>query len=70
MGKCGRPKIGWQIDPFGHSREHASLVKQLGFDGLVIVRIDYRDKERRRSEKSLDFIWNTNPNFGTLVKFV
>lgn len=31
FGACGRPKIGWQIDPFGHSREQASLFAQVTF---------------------------------------
>ena len=53
LGDCGVPKSAWQIDPFGHSRELASLFAQMGMDGLYLVRIDYRDKEQRRANKTL-----------------
>jgi lysosomal alpha-mannosidase len=36
------PKIGWQIDPFGHSKEYASILSQMGFNGLYLGRIDFQ----------------------------
>jgi alpha-mannosidase len=39
------PRIGWQIDPFGHSSTQAALLSaETGFDGLFFGRIDYQDR--------------------------
>nr|CAI5853429.1 unnamed protein product [Callosobruchus analis] len=67
FGECGRPKLGWQIDPFGHSREMASIFGQLGFDGLLLGRIDYQDKGFRKNAKTLETIWRSSQNLGKLT---
>ncbi|RZC38887.1 Glyco hydro 38 and/or Alpha-mann mid domain containing protein, partial [Asbolus verrucosus] len=60
LDRCGVPTVGWQIDPFGHSKEHASLMKRLGFESLVLERLDVNDKATRKLEKNLDFYWQTS----------
>lgn len=64
FGSCARPHIGWQIDPFGHSREQASLFAQLGFDGMFFGRLDYQDKIKRLKDKTMEFIWKGSSNLG------
>ncbi|XP_046834727.1 lysosomal alpha-mannosidase isoform X1 [Vespa crabro] len=64
FGSCARPHIGWQIDPFGHSREQASLFAQMGFDGMLFGRLDYQDKAQRLNDKSMEFIWKASPSLG------
>jgi lysosomal alpha-mannosidase len=64
FGECARPKIGWQIDPFGHSREVASLFAQMGFDGLFFGRIDFQDRIPRTLEKNLEMVWKASANLG------
>ena len=46
FGECARPRAAWQVDPFGHSREQASLFAQFGFDGLFLGRIDYQASKK------------------------
>ncbi|XP_052266836.1 lysosomal alpha-mannosidase-like isoform X2 [Dreissena polymorpha] len=62
FGECGRPRIGWQIDPFGHSREQASLFAQFGFDGLYFGRLDYQDKDTRLNQTTMEMIWHGSPD--------
>ena len=51
-------QVAWQIDPFGHSREQASLFARMGFDGLFFGRLDWRDKDTRIRNKTMEVIWN------------
>ncbi|XP_008550968.1 lysosomal alpha-mannosidase isoform X2 [Microplitis demolitor] len=64
FGECARPKIGWQIDPFGHSREQASLFAQFGFDGMFFGRLDYQDKAKRLKDKTAEFLWKASSSLG------
>ncbi|CAA0824595.1 Glycosyl hydrolase family 38 protein [Striga hermonthica] len=53
-----KPRVGWQIDPFGHSAVQAYLLgAELGFDSLFFARIDYQDRAKRRNDKTLEVIW-------------
>ncbi|XP_048762590.2 lysosomal alpha-mannosidase-like isoform X2 [Ostrea edulis] len=61
FGGCGRPRVGWQIDPFGHSREQASMFAQFGFDGLFFGRLDYQDKDTRLKQNNMEFVWRGSP---------
>jgi hypothetical protein len=60
------PKVGWQIDPFGHSNTHASLISsESGFDALYFGRIDYQDRQIRKDDRTLEFVWKgsaSNPD--------
>ncbi|KAB1199804.1 Lysosomal alpha-mannosidase [Morella rubra] len=60
------PRIGWQIDPFGHSAVQAYLLgAEVGFDSLFFGRIDYQDKAKRKNEKNLEIIWQGSKSLGS-----
>lgn len=70
FGSEVRPRIGWQIDPFGHSREQASIFAQMGFDGLFFARLDHQDKSKRFENKATEFVWKGSPSLGTCKEII
>merc|ERR1719329_985482 len=59
------PRVGWQIDPFGHSNTHAWLSSAVGFDALYFGRIDYQDHNKRMVDKTMEMVWRgsaSNPD--------
>lgn len=65
LGKCARPKAGWQVDTFGHSREQASIFSQMGLDSMYFARLDWRDKAKREADNTMDLLWTGSANLGT-----
>lgn len=60
------PRIGWQIDPFGHSAVQAYLLgAEVGFDALYFFRIDYQDRDTRKGTKELEVVWRGSKTFGS-----
>lgn len=57
-----KPDTAYYVDMFGFSRTFADALSQMGFENLVINRIDYKDKQLRKQENRLTFYWNTSPN--------
>ncbi|XP_022879255.1 probable alpha-mannosidase At5g13980 isoform X1 [Olea europaea var. sylvestris] len=63
------PRIGWQIDPFGHSAVQAYLLgAEIGFDSLFFGRIDYQDRAKRKYEKSLEVVWRGSKSLGSAAQ--
>ncbi|KAF7801853.1 alpha-mannosidase [Senna tora] len=60
------PRVGWQIDPFGHSAVQAYLLgAELGFDSLFFARIDYQDRAKRLKERTLEVVWRGSRSLGS-----
>uniref|UniRef100_A0A3B4WWI6 Alpha-mannosidase n=1 Tax=Seriola lalandi dorsalis TaxID=1841481 RepID=A0A3B4WWI6_SERLL len=60
FGACGRPRVAWHIDPFGHAREHASMFAQMGYDGFFFGRLDYQDRMHRMVQKEQELLWRAS----------
>ncbi|KAM6229533.1 LOW QUALITY PROTEIN: lysosomal alpha-mannosidase [Spheniscus humboldti] len=60
FGACGTPRVAWQIDPFGHSRQLAAIFAQMGYDGLFVGRVDHQDKATREQLQEMELLWRAS----------
>lgn len=52
-----KPRIGWHIDPFGHSNANPRLFADMGFEAWLFARLDHADRDERLEDKSMNFLW-------------
>ena len=52
-----KPKVGWQLDPFGHSAANAELMAQMGLEAVFMARINEQDFAQRKQSQDLQFVW-------------
>ena len=52
------PKIGWFIDPFGHSSANSHILSQMNFEKIVLTRIDYLEKKYLIENHNLEFFYD------------
>lgn len=51
------PKIAWLVDSFGHSAATPEIFQKLGFESLFFARVSDTEKEWRKKNKLMEFIW-------------
>jgi len=56
-----KPKIGWQIDPFGNSAVTPSILASLGYEGIVLSRIGTTLSDEMEKTGTSEFIWTGTP---------
>jgi alpha-mannosidase len=51
------PRIGWNIDAFGHSSANAALYHDFGFEALFFTRVDDRLRFDLMEKGGMSFLW-------------
>lgn len=57
FGEGAVPRVGWQVDPFGHSSTQAALSVLYAFDAQFFGRADFQDMERRAGQREMEVLW-------------
>ncbi|KAF4674350.1 hypothetical protein FOL47_009372 [Perkinsus chesapeaki] len=60
FGLAASPRIGWQIDPFGHSSFQNKAFRGMAFDGWLVGRADDQDMAVRKATGALEMVYRTD----------
>jgi hypothetical protein len=52
-----KPRVGWHIDPFGHSNANPRLFADMGFEAWMFARLDHADRDKRLEDKAMNYLW-------------
>jgi lysosomal alpha-mannosidase len=52
-----KPRVGWAIDPFGHSNLNARIFSDMGLDAWFFARMDLKDRDDRIEKKEMEWVW-------------
>ena len=53
------PKTAWFVDTFGFNKVNARLMEEMGYENIVLNRINYLEKKQRIVDDRLMFTWKT-----------
>ena len=50
------PKVGWQLDPFGHTLMQPHMFSEMGFNAWFFARLDEQDKQHRMENQTMEHL--------------
>ncbi|GBG31498.1 Alpha-mannosidase [Hondaea fermentalgiana] len=65
FGPHAAPSVTWQVDPFGHTNTQAWLLAaEAGMPAMFWARMNFEDRELRKTERELEYIWRGSKSNG------
>lgn len=53
-----KPKIGWNIDDFGHTDTNTRLFSEMGFNAMFFSRLDHNEKYLKKTHpRGSTYLW-------------
>lgn len=71
LGPAAIPRVGWQIDPFGHSSTFGSqFTAGAGQSGLFYGRMDMEERAQRWMLNASEYVWRPSGSLGRTLQML